>query len=250
MYFSWLWVVLLLWGLLGLLSACNVKFGGKQRAICLHLKQRSVSENIYCDLDEYGQLTFEDFNGDVARGWNFGNQNCNKETSTLLAIVRPANTFEVSQIVKIARSSDISLSMRSGGHSYTCNSLKPGSIHLDMRSLNQIQMLDNTIDDSPHDTERKVLKTGTGNTFRQLLKFTGKDDYSYVHGECHSVGVGGFYLHGGAHAGILTEKYGFGNESIRELEMVTADGSILQFTEKKQNCAPRKNHGPYQPFGG
>ena len=74
--------------------------------------------------------------GDVARGWNFGNQNCNKETSTLFAVVRPVNTFEVSQVVKIARSLGIPLSMRSGGHSYTCNYIKPGSIHLDLRQHN------------------------------------------------------------------------------------------------------------------
>ena len=117
-----------------------------------------------------------------------------KKTSTLFAVVRPANTFEVSQVVKIARSLGIPLSMRSGGHSYTCNSIKPGSIHLDMRSLNQIQILDNIIDDSPPDNERKMLKIGSGNTFRQLLKFTGQDTYSYVHGECHSVGVAGFSM--------------------------------------------------------
>ena len=136
MYSTWLWDVLLLSGLFGLLPACNVRLGKKQRVGCLQLKRKIGSGNVYCDLDEYGHLDFEDFNGDVARGWNFGNQNCNKETSTLFAVVRPANTFEVSQVVKVARSLGIPLSMRSGGHSYTCNSLKPGSIHLDMRQHN------------------------------------------------------------------------------------------------------------------
>ena len=216
------------------LHSCIVRAHSRQEKLCLQLRQSliNLSGSIFCDLEEYGGLTFTDYNGDQVVGWDFGNRGCHRKTSTLLAVVRPRNALEVSEVVRMARRLGIPVSVRSGGHSYTCNSIKPGSVHLDMRSMNKIEIIENNLDDSPAEEERFLLRTGTGNTMKQLLKYTG-EDFSFVHGECHSVGVGGFFLHGGAHAGILTEKYGFGNESIREIEMVTADGSFLHFREKR-----------------
>jgi hypothetical protein len=64
---------------------------------------------------------------------DIGNQNCSKDTSTLFA-AWPATTFE---FVKIARSLAIHLSVQSGG-AYTGYSVKPGSIHLVLRSWKHI----------------------------------------------------------------------------------------------------------------
>ena len=201
--------------------------------VCQQLKAKITPENVFCDLDKYGRLDFVDFNGDVTKGWNFGNENCNEKAVAMLVVVRPANAFEITEVVKFAGSAGIPLSVRSGGHSYTCNSVKKSSIHLDMRSLDSVEIIPNTFDDSPPNDELRVAKFGAGNNFKQIFKTIDVATYSFVHGECHTVGVGGFYLHGGAHAGILSEKYGYGNESIRELEMVIADGSILNFQEKR-----------------
>ena len=38
-------------------------------------------------------------------------------------------------------------SVRSGGHSYTCNSIKAGSLHIDMRGINTVQIVQDS--DSP-----------------------------------------------------------------------------------------------------
>ena len=38
-------------------------------------------------------------------------------------------------------------SVRSGGHSYTCNSIKEGSLHIDMRGMNTVQIVQDS--DSP-----------------------------------------------------------------------------------------------------
>ena len=55
-----------------------------------------------------------------------------------------------------------------------------------------MKILDSTRDDVPYDKERQVLKTRA------------------VQGACNSVGVAGFYPHGGAQAGIHTEMEGMG----------------------------------------
>ena len=43
-------------------------------------------------------------------------------------IVEPKTTYDVSQIVKIARSNNVPISVRSGGHSYVCSSTRNGKI--------------------------------------------------------------------------------------------------------------------------
>ena len=41
-------------------------------------------------------------------------------------IVEPKSTFDVSQIVRICRDKNVSISIRSGGHSYVCTSIRNG----------------------------------------------------------------------------------------------------------------------------
>lgn len=146
---------------------------------------------------------------------------------------------------------DVKLSVRSGGHSYTCSSLIPNSIHVDLRDLNSVELIDNEVDDHPHPKETKLLKFGTGNTFEQLLEVADRKKYTFVHGECLTVGVGGYYLHGGVHLSSLTNWYGWGNESIRELEIVTADASVLRFKEPRirtngDSLPPKYDREPVQ----
>ena len=56
-----------------------------------------------------------------------------------LVVVRPGDTHDVAAAVRAARSAGIDISVRSGGHGYNCNSLKNGSLHIDLRRLNKIQ---------------------------------------------------------------------------------------------------------------
>ena len=44
-------------------------------------------------------------------------------------VVVPKSTEDVSKIVKVAYHYHTPISVRSGGHSYTCQSIKPGNIH-------------------------------------------------------------------------------------------------------------------------
>ena len=81
-----------------------------------------------------------------------------------------------------------------------------------------MKILDSTRDDVPYDKERQVLKTRA------------------VQGACNSVGVAGFYPHGGAQAGIHTEMEGMGKGKIREIEIKKR---ILHFREKSRTKNPR-----------
>lgn len=48
-------------------------------------------------------------------------------------IVVPNTERDISTILKMAKKNNMEISVRSGGHSYTCTNLKEGGVHIDMR---------------------------------------------------------------------------------------------------------------------
>ena len=54
-------------------------------------------------------------------------------TAQPAVIVVPNFDQDISTIVKAAKANGLELSIRSGGHSYTCTNIKEGGLHLDMR---------------------------------------------------------------------------------------------------------------------
>merc|ERR1712227_546183 len=59
-------------------------------------------------------------------------------------IVRPISDMDVSRAVLAGTRSGLMISVRGGGHSYTCNSVKNGSLQIDMRLMNSISLLEDT----------------------------------------------------------------------------------------------------------
>ena len=49
-----------------------------------------------------------------------------------------------------------------------------------------------------------------------------------VHGQCLSVGVGGYLLGGGLNFVGTTSKFGTGASNVLEFEMVTAEGDVVR----------------------
>ena len=57
--------------------------------------------------------------------------------------------------------------------------------------------------------------------------------YTMVHGQCLTVGVGGYLLGGGTNALGASAKHGFAVHNIIEMRLVLADGSIARVNNKK-----------------
>jgi len=204
--------------------------------LCADLKRVVNNSRLFCDVEQYAETNFTNQFGENSTGFAFGNRECNKHTHKLRLVVRPQGTQDVAAVMKRLHSHwpEVPVSMRSGGHSYTCNSIKQNSVHFDLRALDKIELVANTIDETVAPLEGTLLTTGAGNMFRNILRTVDARRYSFVHGECHGVGVGGFLLHGGYHAAGLSDRYGMGNATIRALEMVTADGSVVRFEEPRR----------------
>jgi len=143
-------------------------------------------------------------------------------------IVRPTSEADVSVIVKAAKDANMPISIRSGGHSYTCTNIKQDSVHLDMRGMDSIQL---TEDSSSPTGLAAVLEPGA--TWGNVLRAIPTDRYSYPHGQCRSVGVAGYLLGGGVNWLGTYNKYGYGAENILSMRVVLADGRIAEVTAEK-----------------
>ena len=169
------------------------------------VKDPSESDTVCSDLqnlldEESSQISSKVICNTKSVKLDLSNGQCNDDLPEVpfLVIVKPETTADVASVVEYIRNynevNDISLriSVRSGGHSYTCNSAVANSVHLDLRTWNSdAEIVDNAIDDTPHATEGKLLTFGSGLTFSQLFPVARPSQYSFVHGECASVGVGG-----------------------------------------------------------
>ena len=80
---------------------------------------------------------------------------------------------------------------------------------MDMRAFTKLEMEDT--DSSP---TGKALRLGPGNKWGDVLEFAPPSQYSYPHGQCRSVGVGGYLLGGGVNWLGTYNKYGYGAEHI------------------------------------
>ena len=83
-------------------------------------------------------------------------------------IARPVSTEDVSQIVKFSNEVGIDLSIRSGGHSYQCQGTKSGSLNVDMRRMNKVELVD------PY-----TAKLGPGSNWQRVLSIIKPSDYKY-----------------------------------------------------------------------
>jgi len=55
--------------------------------------------------------------------------------------------------------------------------------------------------------------------------------YTFIHGQCTSVGVGGYLLGGGFHASGTTQRLGYGAFNVLQYTMVNSEGNIMKVSE-------------------
>ena len=100
------------------------------------------------------------------------------------------------------------------------NILKIGGVHIDMRSMNKIELV------SPY-----LSILGPGSIWYDVLQVISPEKFTMLHGQCESVGVGGYILGGGVNVIGTFEKYGTAAEHVQQYTMVDAKGNILLISE-------------------
>lgn len=82
----------------------------------------------------------------------------------------------------------IPITAKGGGHGYTCAGANTGGVLLDLRNFNDIVVGEDNIG--------PLMKIGAGLKWDEVLKVLDRLQLVAVHGQCTSVGVSGFSLHG------------------------------------------------------
>ncbi|XP_004505014.1 berberine bridge enzyme-like 17 [Cicer arietinum] len=136
-----------------------------------------------------------------------------------LAIVTAKSAFDVQATVKCAKSNNIQIRIRSGGHDYEGYSYVSDVpfIILDMFLINGINI----------DKHNKVAWVESGATLGKLYYTIGKTSnfFGFPAGVCFSLGIGGHFSGGGY--GNLMRKFGLSVDNIVDAKIVDVNGNIL-----------------------
>lgn len=141
-----------------------------------------------------------------------------------LAIAFPSSTEEVAATVRYAVERQIPFTVKGGGHSYTCQYAEEGALQISLRELNSVEV----------DHASNTVTAGGGAVFSEVKLALDPFEHAYAHGGCSSVGVGGFFLHGGIHASA-TRLTGLGNETLERITLVTGNGTVLEVSAEQKH---------------
>ena len=134
-------------------------------------------------------------------------------------IVRCSGVADVISAVDFARSQDLEIAVRGGGHSLPGFSTTDGGIVIDLSPMKGIRV--------DPDTQRVVAQAGA--TWRELDHETQAFGLAVTGGLVSSTGVAGFTLGGGI--GWLMRKHGLACDNLVGADLVTADGRLVHASE-------------------
>ena len=127
-------------------------------------------------------------------------------------IARCSGSEDVAAAIEFARSREMQLSVKAGGHSYAAKSVADSGLLIDLGAMNSIDV----------DVDRKTVTIGPGVTCGMLDAATQEHRLATTTPTVSSVGVIGAALGGGS--GYLGRKYGLTLDNVMSAQMVTADG--------------------------
>ena len=131
-------------------------------------------------------------------------------------MVRPSDADDVATALRLGRDWDVEIALRSGAHSPTGHSSTEGGLVIDMSALRGVSV----------DPERRTARANGGALLGEL------DVAAQAHGLVCPVGVightgvAGLTLGGGV--GRLQRRFGLTIDSLRAVELVTADGRLVR----------------------
>ena len=129
-------------------------------------------------------------------------------------VVRARGAADVIAAVDLARNRDLPLSVKCGGHGMAGRAVREGAILVDLSAMDSVRV----------DPGARVVRVGGGATWdrvnHETLRFR-----LLAAGVPDSVGVGGFTLGGGM--SYLSRVHGLTVDTLREVDVVTADGRLV-----------------------
>ena len=130
-------------------------------------------------------------------------------------IVRCAGASDIAEAVKLARSSGLEISVRGGGHNVAGRAVAEGGLMIDLSPMRGIHV----------DPAARTARAQGGVLWAELNREAHAHGLAVTGGAISSTGIAGYTLGGGL--GWLMAKHGLGCDNLLGVELVTADGEIL-----------------------
>ena len=146
--------------------------------------------------------------GDATTLWN----GMIRKAPALVAV--PTGTADVVAAVDVARTHDLPLSVRAGGHNIAGTALTDGGLTIDLSGLRGVRV----------DPAARTATVQAGCLLGDVDRETQLHGLATPLGFISEVGVAGLVLGGGL--GSLTRRFGWTVDNLLEVEIVTADGQV------------------------
>jgi FAD/FMN-containing dehydrogenase len=131
-------------------------------------------------------------------------------------IVRCRTAQDVVAALALARRTGLEVSVRGGGHNVAGRAVTNGGVMIDLAEMKGIAI----------DPERRVARAQAGMTWGELNAATAADGLAVTGGAVSTTGIAGLTLGGGL--GWLMSKHGLAADNLLAVDLVTADGRVLE----------------------
>lgn len=135
------------------------------------------------------------------------------------AVIRAASVDDVVRTIEFARTNNVQLAVRSGGHSQAGHGTCDGGVVLDLGSFRNVAV----------DGVARVVTVTGGARVVDVMDATQRSGLLTPMGGCPGVGVGGLTLGGGEN--FLMAKYGAVCDNLLSADVVLADGQRIRASE-------------------
>jgi FAD/FMN-containing dehydrogenase len=133
-------------------------------------------------------------------------------------IARCRTTSDIADAVRFARTSGLDISVRGGGHNVAGRAVMDDALMIDLSQMKGIHV----------DPAAKRARAQGGVTWWELNREAAAHGLAVTGGAISTTGIAGFTLGGGL--GWAMAKYGLAADNLTGVELVTADGTILNVT--------------------
>ncbi len=131
-------------------------------------------------------------------------------------IARCRNAADIADAVRFARASGLDVCVRGGGHNVAGRAVVDDALMIDLAEMKGIHV----------DRDAMTLRAQGGVNWRELNREAAQHGLAVTGGAISTTGIAGFTLGGGL--GWLMSKCGFACDNLVSVELVLADGRILE----------------------
>jgi FAD/FMN-containing dehydrogenase len=134
-------------------------------------------------------------------------------------IARCRGTADVAEAVRFARASGLDICVRGGGHNVAGRAVVDDALMIDLSPMKGIYV----------DAASRTVRAQGGVVWRELNRETAAHGLAVTGGAISTTGIAGLTLGGGL--GWLMAKHGLAADNLLGVELVTAEGRIVEVTE-------------------